>query len=123
MEGITESLVHEMRAIGVRAKIVEPGSIATDFTGRSLDPHNDESLTEYQPMVGALAKTLSEMQDHQVAAAPPRACAEVIYEAATDGEDKLRYLAGYDAEAFLAARTGKSDEEYIASVQEQFGIR
>ena len=36
--------------------------------------------------------------------------------------DRIRYLAGYDAEAFLAMRSGKSDEEYIATVREQFGI-
>ena len=122
VEGITESLVHEMQAIGVKAKIVEPGSIATDFTGRSFDSHNDESLTEYQPMISAMLKVLNEMQNNRDSAAPPSVCAEVIYEAATDGKDTIRYLAGYDAEAYLGTRTGKTDDEYIASVQEQFGI-
>ena len=121
VEGITESLAFEMQAIGVRAKIVEPGSIATDFTGRSLDFQNDESLTEYQPMVAALMKVMGEMQNNSEAA-PPSICAEVIYEAATDGTDKIRYTAGSDAEAFLAMRTGKTDEEYIAFIKQQFGL-
>ena len=121
VEGITESLAFEMQGIGVKAKIVEPGSIATDFLGRSFDFHNDESLTEYQPMIDALTKVMGDMQNNSEAA-PPSVCAEVIYEAATDGTDKIRYPAGYDAEAFLAMRTGKTDEEYVASVKEQFGI-
>ena len=122
VEGITESLAFEMQGIGVKAKIVEPGSIATDFLGRSFDFHNDESLTEYQPMISALTKVMSEMQNNTERAAPPLVCAEVIYEAATDGKDNIRYIAGYDAEAFLKMRTGKTDEEYIASVKEQFGL-
>ena len=121
VEGITESLVFEMQALGVKAKIVEPGSIATDFMGRSFDFYNDESLAEYQPMIGTLTKVMSEMQSNSKAA-PPSVCAEVIYEAATDGKDTVRYLAGDDAEAFLAMRDGKTDEEYIASIKEMFGI-
>jgi short-subunit dehydrogenase len=33
MEGISESLHHEMNEIGVKVKIIEPGMIATDFGG------------------------------------------------------------------------------------------
>ena len=64
---------------------------------------------------------MSEMQSNSKAA-PPSVCAEVIYEAATDGKDTVRYLAGDDAEAFLAMRDGKTDEEYIASINKLFGI-
>ena len=34
VEGISESLHYEMKEIGVKVKIVEPGFIATDFGGR-----------------------------------------------------------------------------------------
>lgn len=72
-------------------------------------------------MIQALMQVMGEMQNNSQAA-PPSVCAEVIYEAATDGTDKIRYLEGYDAEAFLAMRDGKTDEEYIASVKAMFGL-
>lgn len=121
VEGISESLAFEMEAIGVRVKIVEPGSIATDFTGRSFDYHARDDMPEYQPIVDALNKTLQAVRENPNAS-PPSVCAEVIYEAATDGTSKLRYLAGDDAADYLAMRDGKTDEEYIESVKQQFGV-
>jgi hypothetical protein len=38
--------------------------------------------------------------------------ADVIYTAATDGTDRLRYLAGKDAESMAIDRHRLSDEEY-----------
>ena len=123
VEGITEALAFELEEIGVRAKIIEPGSIATDFGGRSFDFQNDESLPEYQPMVKAMMGTLQEILQDQSRVAPASVCAEVIFQAATDGTKTLRYTAGYDAEIFLSARSGaSSDEEYIANVRKQFGL-
>lgn len=46
VEGISESLKYELEQFGGKIKIVEPGAIATDFIGRSLDVNNDETLTE-----------------------------------------------------------------------------
>jgi NADPH:quinone reductase-like Zn-dependent oxidoreductase len=53
VEGLSEALHYELTAIGVRVKIVEPGIVNTDFGGRSFDFNNDESLTQYQEVVGA----------------------------------------------------------------------
>lgn len=54
VEGISEALHFELKAAGIRVKIIEPGLIATDFGGRSFDFTNDQSLTEDQPVVQAL---------------------------------------------------------------------
>ncbi|MGK0447989.1 MAG: NADP-dependent 3-hydroxy acid dehydrogenase YdfG, partial [Polaribacter sp.] len=55
VEGISESLHYEMKEIGVKVKIVEPGMIATDFGGRSFDFQAGE-IADYQPIIGALMK-------------------------------------------------------------------
>ncbi len=52
VEGLPEALHFELEAIGIRIKIVEPGMIKTNFGGSSFDFNNDESLAEYQPLVG-----------------------------------------------------------------------
>ncbi len=122
VEGITESLAFELGEIGVKAKIVEPGSIATDFGGRSFDFQNDENIAEYQPMIQKLLAGFEAIEKNPERIAPPVVCAEVIYEAATDGTNKLRYTAGYDAETYLATKAKVSDEEYIEGVKKQFGI-
>ncbi len=122
VEGITESLVFEMGAIGCKAKIVEPGTIATDFGGRSFDFQTDENIPEYATMGQTLFKGLEGILSDESRVAPPSVVAEVIYQAATDDTDKIRYTAGYDAEAFLSVRSSSTDEEYIQAVKQQFGF-
>jgi len=119
VEGISESLKYEVEQFGVKVKIIEPGAIITDFTGRSLDFNNDESLTEYQPFIG---KVMNSMQSLFQNASPVSVIAEVIYGAATDDKDQLRYTAGEDAKMMVATRKQYDDESFITGIKAQFGI-
>jgi NADP-dependent 3-hydroxy acid dehydrogenase YdfG len=119
VEGISESLKYEVSEFGVKVKIIEPGAITTDFTGRSLDFSNNETYTEYQPFIG---KIMSAMQFLFQNASPANVVANVIYQAATDGTTQLRYLAGEDAEIMIAHRKQNDDESFEAGIKAQFGI-
>ncbi len=46
--------------------------------------------------------------------------AEVVYEAATDGKDKLRYVAGADAQAMYAQRLQVGDELFRKGIAQRF---
>jgi NAD(P)-dependent dehydrogenase (short-subunit alcohol dehydrogenase family) len=119
VEGISESLSYEVEQFGGRVKIVEPGAIATDFAGRSFDFSNDESLTEYQPMVGKVMSALPALFDNASAAG---VVADVIYNAATDGTNQLRYTAGEDAKMIIGNRKQADDELFIGGMKAQFGL-
>jgi len=119
VEGISEALSFEMEAIGCKVKVVEPGVIKTDFGGRSLDFNNDESLTEYQELVGKLFNSFEPLMSN---ASEASVVAKVIYEASTDGTDKLRYTAGEDAKMLVANRKASDDRTFIQGIKDQFGI-
>ena len=119
VEGISESLSYEVEQFGGQVKIVEPGAIATDFGGRSLDFSNDESMAEYQPMVQKVMAGFDEFFKHT---SPASKVAEVIFEAATDGKKQLRYTAGDDAKAIIAQRHETDDATFLAGMKTQFGI-
>ncbi|WP_293104165.1 hypothetical protein [Moorena sp. SIOASIH] len=93
--------------------------IKTDFAGRSLDMSNDESLTEYQELIGKLFNSMESLAEQ---ASEPIVVAKVIYEAATDGTDKLRYTAGEDARMMVANRKELDDKTFIQGIKEQFSI-
>lgn len=118
VEGLSEALSYELAAIGVRVKLIEPGLIQTDFGGRSFDFNNDESMTEYQPTVQKLMAGFAAMGD----ASPPELVADVIWQAANDDSDRMRYVAGPDAEAIIAQRGAVDDEAFRAGIRTQFGI-
>ncbi len=119
VEGLSEALSFEMGPIGVKVKIVEPGVIKTDFSGRSFDFSNDEALEEYQGIVGALFDSMSRLTE---SGSDARVVAEVIYRAATDGTSQLRYIAGEDAKQMIASRKSADDETFIGGMKQQFGL-
>ena len=119
VEGLSEALSYEMAAIGVKVKLVEPGAVKTEFGGRSFNFNNDESLAEYQEIVG---KTLAGFVPFNEKASDPMVVAEVIYTAATDGKDQLRYIAGEDAMSVLANRKSADDASFMKEIREMFSL-
>ena len=117
VEGISEALVMELQQIGCTVKIIEPGAIATDFGTRSLDFFNDETLAEYQPLIQGMLGAFDSIQ-----AAPPDIVADVIFQAATDGNDQMRYSAGEDAKKLLEARKKLDDKEFNEALKAHLGM-
>jgi hypothetical protein len=50
----------------------------------------------------------------------PEQIAGVVYEAATDGKDQIRYIAGADAKAIYAMRVELGDEAFRKAIAQQF---
>ena len=78
-------------------------------------------MPEYQGVVGAV------MQGMQAAAengqiSPPSLVAEVIFEAANDESDRLRYRAGADAEEWLTNRKKMNEDDFVAMMKQQYGL-
>ncbi len=121
VEGLSEALSFEVRLFGGRVKIVEPGGVNTDFGGRSFVFTNDESLEEYQALVRAFAEARANMDTS--GNQEPEEVAEVIWEAATDGSDRLRYISGTGAQAMLAGRYDvQQDERFVEALRTSYGL-
>lgn len=116
LEGFTESLYYELDPLGIRVKLIEPGGVRTNFINAVEILHNPE-LSDYTPLV---EKTVQAFASRRENYAPPEACAEVIYTAATDGIKQLRYVSGEDAEQLIAAHESMTQEQYYAMVQSRF---
>ena len=119
VEGLSEALSYEMEGIGVQVKLVEPGAIRTDFGTRSFEFSNDESLAEYQPMVGKLMAAMAPLAEN---AAEASLVAEVIHEAATDGKDQMRYIAGDDAKQVIGLRATSDDATVHGAIKKMVGF-
>ncbi|MCW3089786.1 MAG: 3-oxoacyl-(acyl-carrier-protein) reductase [Ferruginibacter sp.] len=112
LEGWSESLAFELNKFGIAIKTISPGGIKTDFVGRSLDT---TSHPAYAKWVEKLYAGFSE--DNFT---PAEQIADVVYEAATDGKDKLRYIAGEDAKALYAQRLKLGDEAFRKEFDHHF---
>jgi len=112
LEGWSESMAFELKKIGVGIKTVSPGGVKTDFLSRSAEM---SSHPVYEKWVKQLFAGFSE--DNFSSA---EEIAAVVYEAATDGNDKLRYVAGEDAKALYAQRMQVGDEEFRKHMAQVF---
>jgi NAD(P)-dependent dehydrogenase (short-subunit alcohol dehydrogenase family) len=101
VDGFSESLQFELKPLNIKVKIVEPGAIKTDFYDRSADFVHDRALAAYNTIVD---KAVPRMKKAGARGAPASIVAESIWQAATDGSWRLRYVSGKDARALLTMR-------------------
>ncbi|HWW12808.1 MAG TPA: SDR family oxidoreductase [Brevundimonas sp.] len=95
VQGFTASLAHELEGFGVRVKLVEPGyGPSTRFTDNSGDRMNGLIPPAYAPFAGTV---FAGFRPDIVTV--PADVASAVWQAATDGSDRLSYPAGPDAVA------------------------
>ena len=114
VEGWSESMSFELALHNIGIKTISPGGTATDFTGRSLQ------VAEHEAYAGLFQQLMAGQEGVQFAA--PEAIAEVVYQAATDQQDQLRYPAGADAVAAYAQRLAAGPEAFRQGVATQFEL-
>ncbi len=116
LEGWSESMAFELNQMGIGMKTVSPGGMKTDFFTRSFDVGRH---ADYEGLVGKVMSAITDPKQME-AYSTPEQIAEVVYEAATDGKDQLRYVAGADAKATYAARLELGDEAFRKAIKQQF---
>ena len=108
LEGFSEALYHEVKPLGIRVTIVEPGALRTHFAGAgNLRPENH--IVDYDDTIVPLRNYLygSDGKQH----GDPEKAAKVIIKAINDKEPPLRLVLGKDAYDLLEAKRTEEKEE------------
>jgi NAD(P)-dependent dehydrogenase (short-subunit alcohol dehydrogenase family) len=87
VEGLSESMRYELEPFHIRVKMIEPGSISTEFGKGSMQ------MAVSDPYRASMDKFLGVFKKSNSAGARPEEVAKVIYRAANDSSNRLRYLA------------------------------
>jgi NAD(P)-dependent dehydrogenase (short-subunit alcohol dehydrogenase family) len=117
VEGLTDSLQYELNPLGIRLKLVEPGGYKTEFAGRSMGFYGTGGLEDYQERYAKFEGLLDQWPMSENIGE----VADTIFEAATDGTEKLRYpVAG----ATQTIQTGQQmdDVDFKKMMVSQTGI-
>jgi short-subunit dehydrogenase len=115
IEGLTESLQYELNPLGIRVKLVLPGNIKTNFFN-ALITTDVSAFPDYQNAQKLGIESAVEMNTK---GAEPEMVAKVIYKAATDNSNRLRYLAGKDVKLFLFMRKLLPDRLFFTLIKSQ----
>ena len=118
VDGLSESLNYELRPFNIRVKVVAPGGVVTDFATRSLQ----QTMDGASPYDESIQKVMAAFARRGGNYSSAEQIAEVIYQAATDGTDRLRYVAGPDAQALYAKWQTMSNEDFSALIEQSYGL-
>jgi NAD(P)-dependent dehydrogenase (short-subunit alcohol dehydrogenase family) len=117
VEGLSESLSHELSSFGIRVKVVQPGPIQTDFFTRSAVYTQKKELQLYEAYE---KKVFGGMRSQNgTFASPPVDVAKVIYHAVEDRSLKLRFPAGSIAPFLLIMRKILPDRLFFYLLRKQ----
>lgn len=116
IEGFSESLAYELLSQNISVKIIEPGSTESNFFV-AVSMAGDESITAYEEFDKI---ALDNWNKNDTMSSTTDEIAQVIYGAATDNKDQLRYMAGEDTHLYFGARQDKSDQDYVNYMRELF---
>ena len=105
-------MAFELSQFGIGIKTIEPGGMKTDFFTRSFDTGRHPA---YDALVNKVMGVITDPKQMATYSSPEQ-IAEVVYEAATDGKDQLRYIAGADAKAMYAMRSQLGDEAFRKAI-------
>lgn len=117
IEGWSESLSLELAPHHIGVKTISPGGMTTNiFAAQSLDTVQHAAYDQqYQKLLAQYQHGLS-----NGTFATPEAIAAVVYEAATDQKDQLRYIAGAAAMAMYAQRLAAGPEAFRQGMAAHF---
>jgi NAD(P)-dependent dehydrogenase (short-subunit alcohol dehydrogenase family) len=124
LEGFSESLSYELLSQNILVKIVEPGGvISTEFGKRSAAEAAQlpAAPNEYSDFINGTLKVFGDLRAARLATSED--VANVIFEAASDGSHRLRYVATKDIEPLVRARRETSEPQYIEMMRSKFLAR
>ncbi len=109
VEGLTEGLAQEVAPHGIRVAIIEPGIVKTAILAKNTEAPNESGAYDraYRRLFAFYAAGLAD-PGH------PSEVSDVIYEAVTTDEPKLRYTCGWGGPELTENRPRISDEDWVA---------
>ena len=120
LEGFSESLAHELASQNIVVKIIELGGVVgTNFGKRSgAEAALNAPLADYDAFVASANAIFAGLRAER--RATEEDVVKVIFIAATDGSDQLRYVATNDILPLVKARRETSEPEYMALIRSRF---
>ncbi|MGH9977740.1 MAG: SDR family oxidoreductase, partial [Nitrososphaeraceae archaeon] len=115
VEGLSESMAYELEPFGIKVILIEPGFIRTNIlhaiviAKKAQDP-----VSPYSELMQKIMANVNELAKN---ASDPELVANIIFDAASTPNPRLRYLAGKDVESWTAGKKNMDDPEFYNMIK------
>jgi NAD(P)-dependent dehydrogenase (short-subunit alcohol dehydrogenase family) len=121
MEGLSESMAYELDQFGIKVILIEPGVIRTNISNSIVTAKKaQDSSSPYSQMMQKMDNNFKKFTEN---ASSADVVANVVLEAATSENPRLRYLAGKDMEMWIQSKNSMSDYEFYNSMKKELAIK
>jgi NAD(P)-dependent dehydrogenase (short-subunit alcohol dehydrogenase family) len=111
VEGLSESIAYELEPFGIKVILVEPGFIKTNFANAVVIAKKaQDSASLYSGLMQKMRASTTELAKN---ASDAELVANIILEAASNPNPRLRYLAGKDVESWVASKKNMDELEFF----------
>ena len=111
VEGLSESIAYELEPFGIKVILIEPGFIRTNFTNAGVIAKKaQDSASPYSELVQKMMASTTELAKN---ASDAELVANIILDAASNPNPRLRYLAGKDVESWAASKKNLDELEFF----------
>ncbi len=109
LEQWSHAMRHELKRFNIAIKTIVPGVMRTGLAKSAAIAASEPYAPYFDQLLSALSRP-----EFMAAGATPESIAEVVFQAATDGKDQVRYVAGTDAQH----RVAELDQVGIEALQQ-----
>jgi NAD(P)-dependent dehydrogenase (short-subunit alcohol dehydrogenase family) len=110
IEGLSESISYELEPFGIKVILIEPGFIRTNFANALVVAKRaQDSASPYAEMMRRLMASASKLANN---ASDVDLVADIVLEAASNPNPRLRYLAGKDVESWAASKKNMNELKF-----------
>jgi len=115
VEGLSESIAYELEPFGIKVILIEPGFIRTNIRNAMVIAKKaQDSASPYSELMQKLMVNASELAKN---ASDAELVANVIMDAASNPNPRLRYLAGKDVESWAAGKKNMDELEFFNMIK------
>ena len=115
VEGLSESIAFELEPFGIKVILIEPGFVKTNFINAMVvAKKSQDRASPYSELMQKLMANASELAKN---ASDAELVANVIVDAASNPNPRLRYLAGKDVESWAAGKKDMDELEFLNMIK------
>jgi NAD(P)-dependent dehydrogenase (short-subunit alcohol dehydrogenase family) len=115
VEGLSESIAYELEPFGIKVILIEPGFVKTNFEHAMVVAKKaQDPASPYSELMQKIMANASELAKN---ASDAELVANVIVDAASNPNPRLRYLAGKDVESWAAGKKNMDELEFFNMIK------